>query len=206
MVLILKTMYHTLDQMTRCWMTRSRQMIVFFNMIDISALNAKIIWLKWQNTIPEKNTVGCNLIIELAKTIAAVLPVESLLTASAQSSSASQVGDWKRKLCYTYSYNKDKKCLSMNSIKTFAMSIVSWFDKTARLKSSRFNIFCLYNKLSIWFFVLNALIEVCITFRLAIFYLLAISNKNVMNKSLFYTYELLILLLLNKILFQIFVA
>ena len=33
---------------------------------------------------------------------------------------------------------------------------------------------------------------------------LAISNKNVMNNSIFYTYVQLILVLLNKLLFQLF--
>ena len=52
-------------------------MIVFFIMIDISALNASIIWLKWQNTIPEKYIGRRSLIIELAKTLAGILAQES---------------------------------------------------------------------------------------------------------------------------------
>ena len=66
-------------------------MIVFSNMIVISTLNVSIVWLKWQITIPENNTVRRNLIIELAESLAGILSEESQPTSSAQSISDSQM-------------------------------------------------------------------------------------------------------------------
>ena len=113
-------------------------------MIDISALNANTIWLKMQNTIPEKNTVRRNLIIELAKILAGILHEESQLPVSSQLIAASQMGDKKR--CYIFPYNRDRKTImpyhecNKNICNEHSDQICK---KNAPLRFGRCNIFCL---------------------------------------------------------------
>ena len=67
----------TLDQMVRCYskkrMTRRWPMVVFFNMIDISALNAIIVWIKLRPSFRNKTKIRRSLLIELAKSLAGLL-------------------------------------------------------------------------------------------------------------------------------------
>ena len=57
----------TMDEMTQCYstkrMTYRRPMVIFFNMLDVSSLNAIIIWLKLQNSFQPKKMVRYTLLI-----------------------------------------------------------------------------------------------------------------------------------------------
>ena len=113
----------------------------------------------------EKNTVRRNFIIELAKTLAGILPEESQPTASAQSISVWQMYDRRKNdsIFVLIIRIEKQKCLAMHAVKIFALSIVSRFVKTAPLRLSKFNF--LYYILNFLFIFSN---EVCIALRFAI--------------------------------------
>ena len=82
-----------MDQMTQCYttkrMTRRWPMVIFFNMLDVSALNAIIIWLKLQNSFQPKKMVRRTLLIKLAKSLAGISSEKSLSTSETVSYSTS---------------------------------------------------------------------------------------------------------------------
>ena len=105
----------TMDQMVRYYstkrMTRRWPMVVFFNMIDISAMNAIIIWIKLQTSLQCKKGVRRALLITLAKSLAGVTannnpPLQKPV--SSNSSLASENTN-KRKRCYLCPSKKDRK-------------------------------------------------------------------------------------------------
>ena len=59
--------YHSTKLMTRRW-----TMVVFFNLVDISPMNAIIIWVKLKTYVQCRRGVRCVLLITLAKTIAGI--------------------------------------------------------------------------------------------------------------------------------------
>ena len=65
----------TMDQMTRCYstkrMTRRWPMVVFYNMIDVSALNAYIVWLSLRKQ-DNQRMKRRNFLISLGKQLAGI--------------------------------------------------------------------------------------------------------------------------------------
>ena len=59
--------YHSTKLMTRRW-----TMVVFFNLVDISPMNAIIIWVKLQTYLHSRRSVRCALLMTLAKSIAGI--------------------------------------------------------------------------------------------------------------------------------------
>ena len=73
-------------------------MVIFFNMLDVSALNAIIIWLKLQNSFQSKKMVRRTLLIKLTKSLAGISSEENLSTSGAVLYSTS-LDAKKRKKC-----------------------------------------------------------------------------------------------------------
>lgn len=103
----------TMDQMTRCYsvkrMTRRWPMIVFFNMIDISALNAIIIWMKLEKSPKKQKNIRRHLLIKLAKSLAKINTEESLPVSFPSSSQGSENFERKRRRCCLCPSKRDRK-------------------------------------------------------------------------------------------------
>ena len=104
-----------MDQMVRYYstkrMTRRWPMVVFFNMIDISAMNAIIIWIKLQTSLQCKKGVRRALLITLAKSLAGVTANNNppLQKPVSSNSSVASENTNKRKRCYLCPSKKDRK-------------------------------------------------------------------------------------------------
>ena len=91
----------TMDEMTQCYstkrMTYRRPMVIFFNMLDVSSLNAIIIWLKLQNSFQPKKMVRYTLLINWQNPL---LAYNQNSSTSGTVSYSTSLDAKKRKRCY----------------------------------------------------------------------------------------------------------